>query len=1128
MSTVGTIAKMNVMLGMDNSGFTSGVEQAKASAESLSQKMKAVGTMMSVAVTTPIVGVAAAAIKSAGDFEQSMNVMAQVSGATADQMATLQAQALNLGAVTSFSAGEAADAQLELAKAGLSVNDIIAATPGVLDMAAAGGLGLAQSAEIAANALNSFNLPATEVGTVANMLAAAANASSVDVTDLADAMKMSGAVFASNKQPMDDMVAALAMLGNAGIKGSDAGTGLKTMLLSLAAPTKDAAGELSKMGLEVYNADGSMRGFSDILNDLSNSTKTMSDSQRNAALSTIFGSDAIRVATILARDYGESWDDITDALGDGSAASNVANSRMKGVAGAIEYLKGSIDSFLIGAALPYLNTIGDWIRQGADLLTMVGSLPKPILDMAVAFGAVLAAAGPLMVALSGLGAVIGFLTAPIGIVIIAVGALVAVFTTDFMGIRTSVVELSKSLWEMSGIDIGAIIDAFASFGNYIQAVLEDGDYLNDWITHLPDALQPAVAALGEFISIVMGSGTVWDKLQSIRDMFSEMLTSVTQIDWGGLWDAFQTWVDTWAKNVAASLSQFDWEGTVGTATSTFDSLKTAVVGAITSLDWVGALSAAGDVYANYVTFVVDKLKTIDWVGAITTAGDIYAAYWGAVIGALQTIDWGGHLTAAGDFLMGLWSAVLAKIQTIDWAGIIGGAGDFLATLKTGVVTAIQTIDWGTAMQTGKDWLETLRQMVVNKITLIDWAGALTNAGDFLLSLKEKVVAQIQALDWAGALEAATDLFKPLVDTVTAKMQGIDWGTAMQTGKDWLETLRQMVVNKIMLIDWAGALTTAGDFLVGLKEKVVAQIQAIDWAGALEAATDLFKPLVDTVTAKMQAIDWGGGATSLTDVFTGMRDTMLTNMTTALSEFSFTDAITNFNANLTTAINDVDWAVVGQAIRDSFVAFITAPAFLALWTIDSKNWSSFATTVKSSISTIDWGEIGASFGPLKDAIGKALGEFASGLTKGFSTPEWLADFLAWKWPDPTQLLEWKWPDLTDLLNWDWPSLPSWEWPEIGMPDWVNNLLSWNPFGGPKAEGGAVKAGTTYTVGERGTELFTPNRSGTIIPSHELNAWMSEHVQGQSSGGPMIGVANIYNELDVRDVAYQVATYQQRWK
>jgi len=1047
MSTVGTIAKMNVMLGMDSSGFSQGVEQAKSSAESLGQKMRNVGTMMSVAVTTPIIGVAAAAIKSAGDFEQSMNVMSQVSGATADQMATLQAQALNLGAVTSFSAGEAAEAQLELAKAGLSVNDVIAATPGVLDMAAAGGLGLAQSAEIAANALNSFNLPATEVGNVANMLAAAANASSVDVTDLADAMKMSGAVFASNKQPMDDMVTALAMLGNAGIKGSDAGTGLKTMLLSLAAPTKDAAGELANMGLEVYNADGSMRGFSDILNDLSIATGKMSDEQRNAALSTVFGSDAIRVATILARDYSGSWDDLSDALGDGNAAANVANSRMKGVAGAIEYLKGSVDSFLIGAALPYLNMMGDWIRQGADMLTMIGSLPRPILDMAVAFGAVLAAAGPLMVALSGLGAVIGFLTAPIGIVIIAVGALVAVFTTDFMGIRTSVVELSKSLWEMSGIDIGAIIDAFASFGNYIQAVLEDGDYLNDWITHLPDALQPAVAALGEFISIVMGSGTVWDKLQSIRDMFSEMLTSVTQIDWGGLWDAFQTWVDTWAKNVAASLSQFDWEGTVGTATSTFDSLKTAVVGAITSLDWVGALSAAGDVYANYVTFVVDKLKTIDWVGAITTAGDIYAAYWGAVIGALQTIDWGGHLTAAGDFLMGLWSAVLAKIQTIDWAGIIGGAGDFLATLKTGVVTAIQTIDWGTAMQTGKDWLETLRQMVVNKITLIDWAGALTNAGDFLLSLKEKVVAQIQALDWAGALEAATDLFKPLVDTVTAKMQGIDWG---------------------------------------------------------------------------------GGAVSLTDVFTGMRDTMLANMTTALSEFSFTDAITNFNANLTTAINDVDWDVVGQAIRDSFVAFITAPAFLALWTIDSKNWSSFATTVKSSISTIDWGEIGASFGPLKDAIGKALGEFASGLTKGFSTPEWLAGFLAWKWPDPTQLLEWKWPDLTDLLNWDWPSLPSWEWPEIGMPDWVNNLLSWNPFGGPKAEGGAVKSGTTYTVGERGTELFTPNRSGTIIPSHELNAWMSEHVQGQSSGGPMIGVANIYNELDVRDVAYQVATYQQRWK
>jgi hypothetical protein len=253
------------------------------------------------------------------------------------------------------------------------------------------------------------------------MLAAAANASSVDISDLAAAMKMSGAVFASNKQPMDDMVTALAMLGNAGLKGSDAGTSLKTMLLSLAAPTAKAKGVLADMGVAVYDASGNMRSFETIIADLSVATAGMTDAQRNAALSTVFGSDAIRAATILTRDYSTSWDGIAGALNNGSAASDVANARMKGVGGAIEYLKGSIDSFLIGAALPYMAVIGEIIRSGADMLTAFGALPQPVMDAAVAFGAVLAAAGPVMLAITGITAALGFLLSPIGLVVVGVG-----------------------------------------------------------------------------------------------------------------------------------------------------------------------------------------------------------------------------------------------------------------------------------------------------------------------------------------------------------------------------------------------------------------------------------------------------------------------------------------------------------------------------------------------------------------------------------------------------------------------------------------------------------------------------------------------------------------------------------
>lgn len=525
-----------VALGSAYGTIEIGTDQAEQNIQSLADTMRKAGTAMSLGVTAPLVGIAATAVSSAADFEQSLNVMAQVSGATADQMATLQAQALEMGAVTSFSAGEAAQAQLELAKAGLSVNDIIAATPGVLDMAAAGGMGLAESAEIAANAMNAFNLPASEMPNIANMLAAAANASSVDISDLAAAMKMSGAVFASNKQPMDDMVTALAMLGNAGLKGSDAGTSLKTMLLSLASPTDKAHKAMNAIGLSVYDASGNMRGFSDIMSDLSGITADMTDAERNNALSVIFGSDAIRAATIISRDYGESWDGISDALGDGSAAANVAGARMRGMNGAIEYLKGSIDSFLIGAALPYLDMMGNFVRMTADGLTAIGSLPRPLMDAAVAFGAVLAAAGPVMLAIAGITAAIGFLLSPVGLLVAGVAAVAAGFVLwqqNFGNVQGRAAALAGMLKDMAenatGIDFDAIGEGVRSFGNYIGAVIEDGDYLNDWLTHLPESIQPAAEAFGRFVAALgalWNTGDIGTFVQELRDMFPEAAAAV--------------------------------------------------------------------------------------------------------------------------------------------------------------------------------------------------------------------------------------------------------------------------------------------------------------------------------------------------------------------------------------------------------------------------------------------------------------------------------------------------------------------------------------------------------------------------------------------------------------------------
>jgi len=270
---------------------------------------------------------------------------------------------------------------------------------------------------------------------VANLLAAAANSSSVDVTDLAQAFQMSSAVFAANQQGIDDLAAAIAILGNNGLKGSDAGTSLKTMLMRLTAPTDTAAAAMQQLGIQVYNADSSMRSFQDIVGQLETATATLSGAQRNQALTTLFGADAIRAANILMAEGSAEFARMKNEVNEAGAAQAVADARMQGLAGAIAYAKGTIESTLVAAFLPLSEGLSRLIRVGADLIARFGELPAPVRNAALAFIAVLAAAGPLLAAIGAIGSVLAALLSPIGLVVLAVAGLAAAWAGNFGGIR---------------------------------------------------------------------------------------------------------------------------------------------------------------------------------------------------------------------------------------------------------------------------------------------------------------------------------------------------------------------------------------------------------------------------------------------------------------------------------------------------------------------------------------------------------------------------------------------------------------------------------------------------------------------------------------------------------------------
>ena len=648
------------------------------------------GVGLSAGITAPVAAIGTAAILSAADFEQAMNVMQQVSGATAGQMEGLQAQALQLGADTSFSAGEAAAAMLELAKAGLSASEVSAAIGGTLDLAAAGGLGLAQAAEISANAVNVFGLGAADSTVVANMLAAAANASSVEVTDLAQGMQMAGAVFASSGQSIDSLTTALALMGNAGIKGSDAGTSLKTMLMRLTAPTDEAAGVLSSLGVAVYNTDGSMRGFEGILGDLATATSGLTDEQRTQALTTLFGADAIRAANVLLAEGSTGWDEMAGAVGTAGAASAVAEARMKGISGAIEYVKGSIDSFLIGTMLPFADSISGALRAVGDMVTAFGNLPEPVKNAALGFALAAAAIGPLLVGLgmatSAVGAalpVLAALAGPVGLVIAAVVALGVAWATNFGGIQ----EIAASAWASLQPTLQAIATAISTA---IPAALAIAQAAWD---QLPTTLATAQQSFNTFLTTVQPildqvGAILAPAVERVKEAFGGIGASVGQLtpSFEGLLAAVQNMGNTLLPIVQALATAFGVTlvvaASVGTnlLASTIERLPgivgpmidqvtasinmitttisgvTAAIAAIAVGDWTAAWEALKGIVTGFEEFLGTT-----WTNVTTMLGNVGGAIGEAVTNTLSDLG----LTAAAQTVQSVIDAIAQLKSDIE-------------------------------------------------------------------------------------------------------------------------------------------------------------------------------------------------------------------------------------------------------------------------------------------------------------------------------------------------------------------------------------------------------------------------------------------------------------------------------
>lgn len=463
--------------------------------------MKSVGKSMMMGLTLPIAAFGASTIKTAVGFESSMNKVAALTRAVGKPMDDMRKMALKLGDTTQFSAAEAADAMSFLGMAGFSTNDILAATPGLLNLAAASGTDLARSADIASNILGAFGLAASETSRVADILALTTASANVDMSMLAESMKDAAPVAKQFGLSIEETSAAVGLLGNVGIQGSMAGSSLKNMMLNLSAPTSKVKSIFSALGVVVTDSKGSMRGLTDILSDLGPALSKLPQAKQMAVLNEVFGKRAIAgggelltQAMKIGSDGKNSIQRFTESLKDSNgAAQRMAETMMKGAPGAIKNMSSAFEGLQLAiAGSGVLDAFTEIVNKITDIIRWVSSLNPAILKWGSALAIVVAIIGPMIF---GLGVII---------------SLVPSLITGFALLKVGMAALGAVTWLsllpfIKFIAIAALV-AFAAYKIYeawepIKAFFSDlftepWQQMKDMVSYAADLAKGAASFLG--------------------------------------------------------------------------------------------------------------------------------------------------------------------------------------------------------------------------------------------------------------------------------------------------------------------------------------------------------------------------------------------------------------------------------------------------------------------------------------------------------------------------------------------------------------------------------------------------------------------------------------------------------
>ena len=766
------------------------------------EKLKNVGSSIEgvgkklMPVTAAVGGLGAAAVKVAADFDSGMSQVAAVSGATGKELDALREKAREMGAKTKFSASEAAEAMNYMAMAGWKTGDMLDGIEGIMNLAAASGEDLATTSDIVTDALTALGLSAADSGHFADILAAASSNANTNVAMMGETFKYCAPVAGALGFTAEDTAEAIGLMANAGIKSSQAGTAMRTMLTSLTGEVTfvgDAFGELT---IQTTNTDGSMRSLGEILADCRVAFSKMSESEQAANAEALVGKNTmsgfLAVMNAAPADIEKLNNAITNCDG---TAEKMAETMQDNLAGQLTILKSQLEELAISIGeilMPSIRQIVGWIQGLVDWLNGLDEGTKKII---VTIALVVAAIAPVLIVIGKVVGAIGTIMTVIPQVAGAISGVVGFVSGTVIPAITAVVAA-----------IGWVPIAIAAVIAIIILLWNKCEWFRDAVTAVWEAIKSATVAvwnaIGTFLKnlwngIVQTGKTVFQGLssfftacwQGIQNMFTTVLTAISVL-FSTIWNAIRTTVVT-----------------VGTAIQTFlttawTAIRTVITTILTAIQTV--FTTVWNAIKSVVTAVVSAIQSF-----VTMAWNTIKSVVTAVMNAIRSVvfgAWNNVKSVTSSVLNAVKSAVSTVFNNVV-SSIRTAMGNVYSTIVSGFNQAVSFITglassafrWGADLINGI--VNGIRSVIGNVVSAVsDVANAIRSRLHFsvpdegpLTDYESWMPDFMKGL--AQGIEKSKGMVKQAVEGVAADMAISPKVSVMETAQmqvSSMDSIRQMV------------------------------------------------------------------------------------------------------------------------------------------------------------------------------------------------------------------------------------------------------------------------------------------------------------------------------------------------